>query len=291
MDGERTSTLKLTVAYDGSGFWGSQKQAGVRTVQQVLEEGLSRLSGAAVRTEFSGRTDRGVHAVGQVVSCGDFRPEMSDERLFRAIEAHLPDDLGLVSVERMAGAFHARFGAAWREYRYRIWSGSRQPLIGGQLWRRRAPLDVDAMDRGAKRLVGTHDLATFTGGGDGVPWSGRAAAERGTTRTILGCTVYQIDPWWGLVSHEGSGVEIRIIADGFLPQLVRNVVGALVVIGSGTQPPTWIADLLEVADRRFGPIMAPANGLILWRVGYGDDLPEPELDGTQITDQSDARTA
>lgn len=278
MDGTPVTTLKLTTAYDGTGFWGSQQQAGVRTVQGELDAALSRLGGAPVTTQFSGRTDRGVHAIGQVVSCADIRPELDDERLVRAIEAHLPDDLGIVSVERKTGRFHARFDAAWREYRYRIWSGSSQPLVGRQVWRRRTPLDADAMAGAATCLIGTHDLATFTGGGDGVPWS-----TRETTRTIMECAVRRADPWWGLVPFAGTGVEIRIVANGFLPQLVRNVVGALVAIGSGTQPPTWISDLLDAADRRHGPAAAPPNGLILWRVGYGDELPESELDRRQVT--------
>lgn len=282
--------LKLTIAYDGSAFWGSQRQAGVRTVQQVLEDGLSRLSGTAVKTEFSGRTDRGVHALGQVVSCADIRPELTEDRLPRAIEAHLPEDLGIASVERRHAPFHPRFDAVWREYRYRIWSGHSQPLIGRQVWQRRAPLDIDAMAIGAKRLIGTHDLATFTGGGDGVPWSARKMAERGTTRTILGCSARGIEPWWGLVPNAGSGVEIRIVADGFLPQLVRNIVGALVVVGSRREPPEWMTELVNAADRRYGPVTAPPNGLILWRVGYGEDLPEPEPDGTRIMGTSSART-
>lgn len=283
--------LKLTIAYDGSAFLGSQRQAGGRTVQQVLEDGLSRLDAAAVKTEFSGRTDRGVHAVGQVVSCKDIRPELTDGRLSRAIEAYMPKDLGIASVERRRAPFHARFDAVWREYRYRIWSGSTQPLIGSQIWQRREPLDSEAMAIGAKRLVGTHDLATFTGGGDGVPWSARKTAERGTTRTILGCSVRETESWWGLVPQAGSGVEIRIVADGFLPQLVRNIVGALAAVGSGSQPPAWMSELVDAADRRHGPITAPPHGLILWRVGYGDELPEPEPDGTRKMGASNARTA
>ncbi len=288
---EPTSVLKLTIAYDGSAFWGSQKQAGVRTVQQQLEEGLSRLRGTGVKTQFSGRTDRGVHATGQVVSCADIRPELTEGRLSRAIEAHLPEDLAIASVERTYGHFHARFDAVWREYRYRIWAGRNQPLIGRQVWQRRAPLDVEAMAIGARCLIGTHDLATFTGGGDGVSWSTRMTAERGTTRTIQVCSVRGIESWWGVVPDAGTGVEIRIVADGFLPQLVRNIVGALVVMGSGTQPPEWMTELLDAADRRYGPVTAPPNGLILWRVGYGDDVPEPEPDGIRVRGTSNARTA
>lgn len=283
--------LKLTVAYDGSGFWGSQKQPGRRTVQQELEDGLSRLSVMEIPTVFSGRTDRGVHAVGQVVSCPNIRPELSEDRLGRAIEAMLPGDLGIGSAVRVHGRFHARFDATWREYRYRIWSGSTQPLIGRHVWQRRAPLDVEAMASAAQRLVGTHDLATFTGGGDGVPWSERAAAERGTTRTIMVCTVREIASWWGVARPEATGVEIRIVADGFLPRLVRNIVGALVTVGSGRRSPAWMTTLIDATDRRHGAMTAPPTGLMLWRVGYGDELPDADPENARDTDILDVRTA
>lgn len=276
--GEPVIVLKLTVAYDGSAFWGSQKQPGVRTVQQVLEDGLSRLSGTDVTTVFSGRTDRGVHAIGQVASCPNILPALTESRLSRAIESTLPEDVGVAAVVRKHGPFHARFDAVWREYRYRIWCGSSEPLIGRHVWRRREPLDIEAMAIGAQQLIGTHDLASFTGGGEGVPWSERTVAQRGTTRTILVCTVRGIAPWWGVVRDGASGVEIRIVADGFLPRLVRNIVGALVMVGSGRRSPAWMTTLLDAADRRHGAMTAPPTGLMLWRVGYGDDQPEPETD-------------
>lgn len=269
--------LKLTIAYDGSAFSGSQKQANARTVQGELEAVLGRLNGSPVSTVFAGRTDRGVHALGQVVSSEDIRPGMSDERLVRAIDALLPDDVGLVSLERVAGAFHARYDARWREYRYRIGVGGHQPLTRGVCWQRRSHLDVEAMNLGAGRLVGTHDLATFTGGGAGVPWSTRAVAPRGTVRTVLDCSARAFDGLSAWTRGSGTGVEIRIVADGFLPQLVRNLVGALVHVGSSRREPPWITELLAATDRRCAPAPAPPQGLILWTVGY--DL-GPEAPGT-----------
>ena len=268
--------LKLTLGYDGSAFWGSQRQAQVRTVQQELEDALARFGMEDLRTEFAGRTDRGVHAVGQVARCADIRSNLQPGAIQSALNRLLPDDVAISNVERVPTGFHPRYDATWREYRYRVWSGSKQPVTARYCWNRRSALDLGAMANGANRLIGTHDLASFTGGGEGVPWSTRAQARRGTTRTILHCSVREVGAWWGTVPGGGAGLELRIVADGFLPQLVRTVVSALVDIGQGDQDPAWIDDLLAVADRRNGPALAPANGLILWRVGYGNDVPEPE---------------
>lgn len=273
--------LKLTIGYDGTGFWGSQRQARERSVQQVLEETLAQLAGRDVRSEFSGRTDRGVHAVGQVVCCEDIRPEMAEQDIRKALNRLLPNDVAVSQVGRVGEEFHPRYDAAWREYRYRFWVGGKQPLMDRYCWVRRTALDVERMNQAAGFLVGTHDLAAFTGGGEGVPWSDRAKARRGTIRTISQCSVRDVEPWWGIMPHTGTGLELRIVADGFLPQLVRTVAGALVSVGQGDRDPNWIQELLAAADRRVGPALAPANGLILWRVGYGNEVPDPDPDDTQ----------
>jgi tRNA pseudouridine38-40 synthase len=270
------------VGYDGAGFLGSQRQARGRTVQQELETALTRLGGKPVTTGFAGRTDRGVHAVGQVVRAEDIRPELTDEGLGRALNRVLPADLAVSAVSRVGPGFHPRYDATWREYRYRIWVGGKQPLANRYAWARRSGLDLEAMASAAASLVGTHDLAAFTGGGEGVPWSDRANARRGTVRSVLLCGVRAVPSWWGVVPGSGTGFEIRMIADGFLPQLVRTVVGGLVTIGSGERSPRWFGELLEFADRRMGPVLAPAHGLILWRVGYGNDVPDPDPDGELI---------
>jgi tRNA pseudouridine38-40 synthase len=273
--------IKIIVGYDGTEFLGSQRQARGRTVQQELETALGRLGGTPATTEFAGRTDRGVHAVGQVVRAADPRPGMPEPALVRAMNALLPDDVALSRVERVPDGFHPRYDARWREYRYRIWVGRPQPLAHRFAWIRQRELDVAAMEAAAARLEGTHDFASFTGGGEGVPWSGRASAPRGTVRTVYQCRVRQVPGWWGTIPDAGWGLELRMVADGFLPQLVRTVAGGLVDIGSGGHLATWFADLLQRADRRHGPVLAPPQGLILWRVGYGSDRPDPDPDGTQ----------
>ncbi|MGB3327774.1 MAG: tRNA pseudouridine(38-40) synthase TruA [Thermomicrobiales bacterium] len=269
---------KLTIAYDGGGFHGSQRQPGKRSVQEEIEQALGILAGKAVAATFAGRTDRGVHAVGQVVSCDDLVPTMPDAIIVRALNAHLADDLAVVAARRVAAGFHARYDAIWREYRYRIWLGPRQPLARGNVWERRSPLDVQAMNAGARQFLGTHDVASFAGGGEGVPWSERHDRPRGTVRTILHCSVVRVDPWWGMTPHTGEAIEIRVVADGFLPRMVRTMVGALVEIGAGDRSPDWISHLLRERDRRQGPVTAPPHGLILWQVGYGDDVPAADLE-------------
>jgi tRNA pseudouridine38-40 synthase len=272
------AVLKLVVGYDGTGFLGSQRQARGRTIQQELEIALSRLGGKPVTTEFAGRTDRGVHAVGQVVRADDIRPELTEESIGRALNQVLPADLAVSAVSRVDPGFHPRYDATWREYRYRIWVGGKQPLAGRFSWTRRSGLDVDAMALAAASLEGTRDLAAFTGGGEGVPWSDRAKTRRGTVRNVLQCSARVAPPWWGVVPGSGEGIEVRMIADGFLPQVVRTVVGGLVAVGSGERSPEWFSELLHIADRRMGPVLAPAHGLIFWRVGYGNDVPDPDPD-------------
>jgi tRNA pseudouridine38-40 synthase len=212
----------------------------------------------------------------------DIRPELPEPDLMQALNRLLPDDIAVSGIARVPAGFHPRYDAIWREYRYRLWVGDKQPLIVRHAWLRRSDLDIAGMAQAAAILVGTHDLASFTGGGEGVPWASRAQARRGTVRTILRCGVRVVGPWWGVVPGTGFGIEIRIVADGFLPQLVRTVTGALVAVGMREHPPEWFSDLLQAADRRRGPALAPAHGLILWRVGYGNDVPEPDPDDTQM---------
>lgn len=274
-------TLKLILAYDGTGFVGSQRQKNGRSVQEELESALSRLYGQPTQVELAGRTDSGVHAVGQVASVYDERPNMSAERLIEAINAHLPDDLAVVGAERMPEGFHARYDAVWREYRYRIWWGVWQPLLRQQAWQRWAALDLEAMAEGAAHLTGEVDLASFAGNGVGVEWA-PALGRRGTVRTIRHCSVYPVDAWWGTAPADGHGAEIRIIADGFLPQVVRTVAGALADVGRKKRSPEWIAELIAARDRRQGPQTAPPHGLMLWRVGYGTDVPDPDPVGERF---------
>lgn len=273
---DQSSRWKLILSYDGSDFSGSQRQTNGRSVQEELELVLERLAGRPVSAEFSGRTDRGVHAVGQVAGIERFRADLSPERLKIALNDQLPWDVSVVDVTTVDHEFHPRYDAVWREYRYRIWFGSPQPLLERCSWQRREGFDLEAAQRAAGLLRGAHDLASFAGMGHGVPWSERRQRHRGTIRNVMRCSVGAVPDWWGAAPATGSGIEIRVVADGFLPNMVRTMTAALADIASGARAPEWMNELLNAKDRRLGPKTAPPQGLIFWRVGYGDDVPDPD---------------
>lgn len=230
--------------------------------------------GRPVPAYLAGRTDAGVHAAGQVASLADYRPDLPDQTILKALNAHVPGDLSVLSVNRERLGFHARYDAVWREYRYRVWSGAPQPLANRYVWERRGALTDSLMNAAAARLVGTHDFASFAGGGQGVPWSDRQETARKTIRSVSHCSCQVIPPWWGPSEGDGQLLEIRIVADGFLPRMVRGITGALVEVGRGIRAPEWIDELIAGADRRKGPMSAPPHGLTLWAVGYGTQGPD-----------------
>lgn len=265
-------SFRLTIAYDGTDFAGSQVQPDQRTVQGELERALAGIAGAPVVSTFAGRTDRGVHAAGQIAAVCVPTWRATAEELGRALNANLPRDIGIIAVDCCDAAFNPRFEATWREYRYWVVPGSNSPFLRRYAWLPRTSVSVEAVEAGASWLIGTHDFATFAGGGEGVPWSARADRQRGTTRTIMRCEVRQSIIQTGPgIDRPGTGLEIRVAADGFLPRMVRNIVGALVEVGQGRQNPLWIGVILAARDRRAGSVVAPPEGLTLWRVGYGDD--------------------
>jgi tRNA pseudouridine38-40 synthase len=263
--------FRLTLAYDGTDFAGSQAQPNQRTVQGVLEQALDRVLGEPPATTFAGRTDRGVHATGQVVAFDAWSWRSDARVLRRALNATLPADLRAIDASECDPAFHPRFDAAWREYRYWIAPGADSPFLGRYAWSPRANVDLDLMADGARNLVGTHDFASFAGGGEGVPWSERSQRMRGTTRTIYRCAPQVSEMFFGPGAGPETVVEVTVVADGFLPRMVRNIVGALVEVGQGRQEPSWIGEILGYRDRRMGSVVAPALGLTLSAVGYGDD--------------------
>jgi tRNA pseudouridine38-40 synthase len=265
--------LRLTLAYDGAAFAGSQIQPGQRTVQGVVEDALATLDGAPVRAVFAGRTDSGVHALGQVAHA-DVQRERDADRWRQGLNGLLPPDVRVTNVERVPDRFHARYDAIWREYRYTIWNGPVQPpLLRGTTWHRRSPLDVAAMDAAARVLIGEHDFAAFAGAGKGLP-----QAEANTVRTMRAAE-------WAAERSTGSVAGLALVftveGSGFLPHMVRILVGSLVVVGAGGAPVTWMESLLRGRDRRAAAPTAPPHGLSLWRVRYD------EWDGMQATAVAD----
>jgi tRNA pseudouridine38-40 synthase len=253
--------LKLVIGYDGTDFFGSQAQTGRRTVQSELERALEEI-GSGARLAFAGRTDRGVHAVGQVAS-GAVGWNGTLAKLRSALNAVGPDDLLVSSVEAAEPGFHARYSAKWREYRYRLVVADVEPVLTRRsTWWRRDDLQYEAASDACQRLLGKHQFGSFASGG-----KSQELADEQLERTILACEWREIAE---NLSPIGLYRELRIVADGFLPQMVRNITGAVIEVASGNRDATWIEDLLEANDRRAMGEGAPAHGLVLWQVGYSE---------------------
>ncbi len=245
--------LKLTVEYDGTDFHGYQVQGkGERTVQSVLGEAVSTLVPRETITLYgAGRTDIGVHALGQVVSL-ETESLLPIERWGIALNSLLPPDLAVAKVEEAAPDFHARFSATQRTYGYLIWTRRTRSAIWGRYSLHvRRTLDIDAMREAAALLVGTHDFASFARAG-GNP-------GRTTTRDLRRLSVRPMR----------NGLLVTATANGFLRTMVRNLVGALVTVGTGELPPVALEEILALRDRARNPIPPAApQGLCLLRVDY-----------------------
>ena len=255
-------TMVLTLAYDGTDFVGWQRQARGRSVQGLLEEALGRLDGAPVEARGAGRTDAGVHALGQVASAVVRRDELSPSDLARALNGLLPADVRVVDVAEAPGRFDARFEARGKLYRYRIANTDVVPPFERRyVWAVRGRLDTAAMVRALRLCEGRHDFAAFQSTGSSV---------RHTVRTITrtGLAVDPLAPWSSGVHPDRRLITIEIAGDGFLRHMVRAIIGTCVEIGSGRRTPGGMAEVLAAADRsRAGPT-APAAGLFLVAVEY-----------------------
>jgi tRNA pseudouridine38-40 synthase len=246
---------RARVEYDGTDFAGFQLQPGARTVQGALEAALAHLSdGHRARVSAAGRTDAGVHAVGQVIAF-DYGGGLSRADLRRALDALLPRDVAIRELRPAAPGFQPR-RALRREYRYSIWNGARSPLRERTALGMRQRLDVVAMERAASVLLGRHDFRAF---GGPLGWH--------SVRTI-----HQIR-----VRRSGSAVTIDVEADAFLRQMVRAIAAALIRVGRGGAAAEDVAAALRSkSGRAFAGEIAPAKGLCLRRVVYG---PAEQRDG------------
>ena len=243
-------TLKLTIAYDGTRFVGWQRQAEGESIQGLLEDALARFEGAPVTVHGAGRTDAGVHALGQVASV---RVTCSHDTatLARALNAQLPEDLRVLSVEEADPDFHARFSAKAKTYRYMVRNAPLAlPFERAYVWHLPERLDLAAMQEAAGMVVGTHDFAAFQSVGTETP---------GSVRTILRSAVRQVEP--GLVAYEVTG-------EGFLRYMVRALTGTLVEIGRGWREPGSMGDLVTGGRRADAGATAPPHGLFLVAVDY-----------------------
>ncbi len=258
-------TLKIVLAYDGTRLVGWQRQAAGCSVQGLLEQALAEIEGKAVPVVGAGRTDAGVHALGQVASCRLDHP-LAVASLRRALNARLPAAVRVLALDEADPGFHARYAARSKTYRYLVLNGEVAGPFGREfVWHVPRRLDVDAMASAALALVGRHDFAAFRGAG---------SAPRTTVRTITRSEVRT--PARGDTGGEAlrlDGEVDRLIVyevegDGFLRHMVRNIVGSLVEIGQGRRPPGWLASVLASRDRTQAGSTAPPTGLFLVRVDY-----------------------
>jgi tRNA pseudouridine38-40 synthase len=246
-------TFKITLAYDGAGFVGWQRQAAGTSIQGLLEEALRALDERDVAIAGAGRTDAGVHALGQAASFTLARA-IAPDVLVRALNARLPATVRVLSAARAPAGFHARFAARTKTYRYRLWNDEvLNPFERDYAWHVTGPLDLESMGVAAALFEGRHDFSAFHAAG---------SATRTTERVVLSSRVARADV--RLIVYEVSG-------NGFLRHMVRIIVGTLVEIGRGRRSPEWLREVLASRDRaRAGPT-APAAGLFLVSVDYHPD--------------------
>jgi tRNA pseudouridine38-40 synthase len=241
---------RLTIEYDGGPFVGWQRQANGMSVQQALEEAIAGFSGETVRVQGAGRTDAGVHALGQVAHF-DLLREWRPDKMRDALNFHLrPAPIAILLAEPIAEDFDARFSAIRRAYVFRLSDRRAPPVLErGRVWHVRKPLDAEAMDLAAKRLLGRHDFTTFR------------ATECQADSPVR--TLERFD-----VSRRGGEIEAHVEARSFLHNQVRSMVGSLKRVGEGA----WTAGDLEAAlharDRTACGQVAPPDGLYLLRVDY-----------------------
>lgn len=253
-------SLIMTISYNGAAYSGFAKQKDERlsTVQGELERALAVYFRQPIETVCAGRTDAGVHALGQVVSCvmdAALLDGIAPERLVISLNALTPDDISIRDVVYGQSDFSARFDAVSREYRYRIVEGSVPPIfLKGFAWHRRGALDIDAMRAGAAHLIGEHDFKSFC--------RAQSAVDKNTMRRVEEI---------GIERETQLGEEcivIRVVGNAFLHSMVRTIVGTLVQVGSGNREPHWVAEVLAARDRDAAGETAPACGLVFWKVEY-----------------------
>lgn len=241
--------LGLVVEYDGTSFSGFQRIPGKRTIQGELERALSRVAKESIIIVGAGRTDSGVHALGQVVSF-KLKSSIPMDRLPIALNSLLPKDIVVADALNMISGFHARYSAKARTYEYTILN-TEQPsaLIGRYSWHMPRDINLRTMRRAAKDLIGVHDFTSFSVSDPNV---------KEHTRDLMELSI----------SRSGDLVKIRIVANAFLRGMARIIVGTLVEVGQGRRKATEIIKILEARDRQMAGKTAPACGLVLMGVNY-----------------------
>jgi tRNA pseudouridine38-40 synthase len=259
-------TLRLDLTYRGDAFHGWQRQPGLRTVQGVVEEILERLLGAPHTLVSCGRTDAGAHARQHVTSLRTTHA-MPAEELATALDALLPDDVGVVDLCDVPASFHAQRDAVWKWYRYRVLlSRRRQPLVGARAWRRATAPALDRLTSATAPLLGRHDFSSFANSGStpgrtmvrtmhALIWrAGEADGDDGLRDATRSASAV---PW----------IALDVVGDGFLYKMVRTLVGTVFEAAGHTDPAARVREVLAARDRRRAGIAVPADGLTLMAVG------------------------
>jgi tRNA pseudouridine38-40 synthase len=241
--------IKLTISYDGLNYSGWQNQPGKRTIQGELVRALGELTGVFIKVNGASRTDAGVSALGQVANFLIDSP-IPSENFVKALNHRLPQDIVVTEAVEVDQTFDASASAKSKLYRYTIFTGKKRNVLKTRnCWHRPRPLDIAAMDAAAKMLLGKKDFKSFASAAD---------KRESSIRTVMQCQVTQQDKW----------VYIDIEADRFLYNMVRNIVGTLVEIGSDKWMPEKISEILEAKDRTAAGPIAPPQGLCLMWIKY-----------------------
>ena len=249
--------VALGIEYDGTAYNGWQRQKTGTGVQALVEAAISKVADDAIEVVCAGRTDTGVHATGQVVHF-DTRAIRSDRSWSLGVNSHLAEDINITWARIVDDAFHARFSATARSYRYLILNRPlRSALYSRRAWWVYEPLGEKAMQEGADALLGKHDFSAFRAAGCG------AATP---VREISKLQLQRYEDW----------IVLSITANAFLQHMVRNITGVLVAIGKGEQSPAWAKQVLEGEDRTRGGVAAPPHGLTLVNVEYPAHFEIPE---------------
>lgn len=248
--------VAMGVEYDGSSFHGWQMQDNVETVQGKLEQAIAVVADHPVRVHCAGRTDAGVHGLGQVIHF-----DTSARRTMRSwilgTNVNLPMQINVTWAQQVPESFHARFSACSRHYRYLILNR----MTRSALWRDRAvwihrPLDMERMRQASRHLLGTHDFTSYRALG---------CQAKSPVRTIAALGI----------EREKDRISIDVEADGFLHHMVRNIAGVLIAVGEGDRPVDWSREVLRLRDRTLGGVTAPPQGLYLVSVGYPQEFELP----------------
>jgi tRNA pseudouridine38-40 synthase len=247
-----TTTYRLLLAYDGAPFHGFARQPGLPTVQSTVEAALGKIFGSEVLTSGAGRTDAGVHALGQVMSFTT-ETDRDPEDLMRRLNSMCGPVIAVTSAAVAPPGFDARFSAEARTYEYGIFNRVvHDPFCRHTTWHYPEPLDPALMEKAAQALVGEHSFESF-----GRVEEGKSAVRR----------IESID-----VQQEGDLVSIAVTANSFLQQMVRSIVGTLVQVGNGRIPPEHMDSILEARSRSAAGPVAPPHGLYLVSVSYPEEL-------------------